>query len=398
MRRNRYAARIASKIDSVEAAEHYARARIPRSLSQRIEGGSGTGSCLDRNLAAFERITFSPRVAVSFSSIDLSSTVVGCDVALPVIVAPTGNLRVFHPDAEPGAARATTAAGAITCVSTVTGTAIEEITVAGGHVFFQLYYLGGRDHVEHIIERAKKAGCHALVVTVDTPAQINREWPTGERWYMPTGADLRNFLRFGPEMLRHPRWTWGFLRDGMPTEAPMGTTVSGEPLAASAAVTKIMSGDIPVWEDLPWIQEVWKGPVIVKGILSIEDARRAAAAGAAGIVVSNHGARLFDALPATMDVLPGIVDAVGDEIDVLVDSGVRRGTDIARALAVGAKAVMTGRGYLWAHAAAGEAGITRMLDLFRDELERTLKLIGCPSVAELDRSFLAEPAPAASLS
>jgi pre-mycofactocin synthase len=380
--------RIAAKIDSVAAAEHYARRRLPVSFAQLLEGGSGTGRTIERNVAAFERITFKPRMAVS-QPLVLSTTLLGNEISLPVLLAPTGNLRVFHHDAEPGVARAAASAGTIMCVPTVTSTPIEEIAEAGGPLFFQLYYLGARESAEAMIERARDVGARALIVTVDTPSMIPRERPVPDRHFLPMAANIRSGIRFLPQLLSRPRWAFDFLRDGRRNQAAMGRAPSGRLLTSVEARGSVTSGDIPVWEDIAWIRERWDGPIVIKGLLTPEDARRAVDVGAAAIVVSNHGGSLFDGNPATMDVLAEVVDAVGDKTEVLLDSGIRRGTDVVRALALGARAVLIGRGFLWAHAAAGEAGVSRILDLFRDEIEHTLMLIGCPSVEALDRSYLA---------
>jgi isopentenyl diphosphate isomerase/L-lactate dehydrogenase-like FMN-dependent dehydrogenase len=380
-------ARVAAKIDSVTTAEYYARKRLPESFAQLLEGGSGTGRALEQNVAAFERITFRPRTAVSHQLRGLSTTVLGNEISMPVILAPTGNLRVFHRDAEAGVARAAAAARTIMCVPTVTSTAIEELA---GSIFFQLYYFGARNSAEEMIERARAAGARALIVTVDTPTLIPRERAVPDRRYLPLAADLRNATRFLPQMASRPRWTFDFVRDRRRNQAAMGRAQSGRLLTSVEARASVTSGDIPVWDDIPWIRERWDGPIVIKGILTPDDARRALDVGADAIVVSNHGGSLFDGVPATMDVLADIVDAVGSNGEVLVDSGVRRGTDVVRALALGARAVLIGRGFLWAHAAAGQAGVERILEVFREEIDRTLMLIGCPSVGALDRSYVGE--------
>jgi L-lactate dehydrogenase (cytochrome) len=380
---------VAAKIDSVQAAEYYARRRLPKGLARRIEGGSGAGVTIRDNLAAFERVKFTPRVGVAVGTPRLKARVVGQDLRIPVLIAPTGNIRPFHPDAEPGVARAAGRAGTGICVSSVTGTAIEDIaTATSGPVFFQLYYLGNRDSSAVAIDRAKKVGCAGLVVTIDTASAAPRDRPVSERTYLPTAVDLRNMLRFAPQALLKPRWLLGFARDGWPDEAPMGRTTKDLPMRTIEATTSLLAGEIPVWEDFAWIRERWQGPIIAKGILSVEDARRAVAEGADAIVVSNHGGMLFDALPPSIEVLPAIADAVGDKLDVLLDSGIRRPVDVARAIALGARAVLIGRAYLWAHAAGGEAGVFQILEVFREGLEKTLKYIGCPGVDVLDRTYL----------
>jgi isopentenyl diphosphate isomerase/L-lactate dehydrogenase-like FMN-dependent dehydrogenase len=379
-----------SRIRSVADAEHLARRRLPRSLALEIESGE-PGPAFGRNLEAFAAVGFRPRVGVAFRERELRTTVLGHEIAFPVLIAPTGNLRINHPDAEPGVARAAGAAGTIHCVSTFTGHPIEAVTAAAtGPVFFQLYFAGGRRNVETMIDRARMAGCAALIVTLDTAARPQAERHLRDRVFEPFADDLRTAIRFLPQAAVRPHWLAGFLRDGRTIAAPMALRPDGSAMTMPEALATVLA-DPPVWEDLAWIRERWGGPVIAKGVLSADDARRAVAAGASAIVVSNHGGHLLPGSVPTLRVLPEIVAAVGDEAEVLLDSGVRRGADVVKALALGARAVLVGRACLWAHAAAGEAGVRRILAVLRAGIDDTLALLGCPSVAALDASYVTLP-------
>ncbi len=390
-RRGRLIGKLEDRIRSVADAEHFARRRLPRSLALEIESGDPEPT-FGRNLEAFAAVGFRPRAGVAYPARDTRTTVLGREIAFPVLIAPTGNIRINHRDAEPGVARAAGAAGTIVCVSTFTGHPIEAVTAAAsGPVFFQLYLAGGRANVETMIDRARAAGCAALVITMDTAARPQSERNVRERAFQPFDDDLRTAVRFLPQALRRPAWLLDFLRDGRSIAAPMALRGDGSVMSMPEALATVMAAP-PVWDDLAWIRERWGGPLVVKGLLSVEDARRAVAAGADAIVVSNHGGHLLPGTPPTLQVLPEIVAAVGDEVEVLLDSGVRRGGDVVKAVALGARAVLIGRGYLWAHAAAGEAGVRRILDVFRAGIDDTLALLGCPSVAALDPSYVTVPA------
>jgi len=379
-----------TKIMTVADAEYWARRRLPKALVQGLEVGP-PGPTFGRNLAAFEEIRLTPRAGVFNARRDLRTTVLGHEISMPTMIAPTGNIRVIHPDGEPGVARAAGAAGIIHCVSTLTGYPIETITAAAtGPVFFQVYFVGGRDNVEANIDRAQRAGCQALVITIDSAARPLARYGVWERAYLPAAKDVRSALRFLPQLARRPVWTRDFLRDGMNIDAAMVKGPDGRPLTIPQAAS-LLPVEVPVWEDLAWIGEQWRGPIIVKGVLTAEDARRAVDSGASAIVVSNHGGHMLPSSPPTMRVLPEIVDAAGDQVEILLDSGIRRGEDVVKAVSLGARAVLIGRGYLWAHAAAGQAGVRRILEVFRHGIDATLALLGCASVADLNPSFTDAP-------
>ncbi|MEN2738946.1 alpha-hydroxy acid oxidase [Microbacterium sp. X-17] len=376
-----------SKILSYEDAEYYGRKRMPKGTQQMVEGGTGLGKTVQENQDAFQTLKFRPRTGVAVPNPDLSTTVVGFPVSMPVLTAPTGNVRTVHRDGEPAVARATGDAGTIAVVSTMMGYPIEEVIAASkGTVFFQLYFVGGRSNVEVMIDRAKRAGAGALVVTIDLAAYAQRERNARMRVDGPLTVNLRNALTYGPQFAFKPAWLLDFLRDGMQVNTPMWVQ-NNQPTEMWTA-SKTMLEDSPTFEDLEWIRELWGGPLIVKGIMNPDDARRAVDAGANGIIVSNHGGNTIDGARPTIFALPEIVDAVGSDLEVLLDSGVRRGNDVARALALGARAVLIGRPYVWALGAAGGAGVSRILEVFRDQLSTTLRLLGCQSVADLDPSYL----------
>ena len=357
-----------------------------------MEAGAGAGVTAERNLQAFEDISFNQRAGRWWPERDLHTTVLGHRIELPVITAPVGALGMVHPDGECGVARAAGAAGTIQMVSSFSCASIEEIVaVASGPVFMQLYYPGDRDAAAPLIERAKKAGCGALVVTVDTAAVRHREHPMRGRANLgQTG--WRNHVNLTRHLLARPTWTATFLRQRRRRfSVPMVTKADGKPVSL-LEMSDLALRTAPVWDDLPWIHDRWGGPIVIKGILSAEDARRAVDAGAAAIVVSNHGGNIVDGLPATIRMLPEIVAAVGDDVEILLDSGVRRGTDVLKAVALGARAVVVGRSLVWALAAAGEAGVHQILRVYRDDIDNLLAGLGAPSIEALDASYLRLPA------
>lgn len=389
--------RAAARIDSVADAQALARRRLPTSLYQAVEGGAAKAVTQSRNEAAFDDVSFRPRAGVWSPTLDLGVKVLGQDLSLPLIIAPTGNLGVYHRDGERGVARAAVANGAAMCVGTLSGTPIEDVAAAAGpgaSLFYQLYFLRDRDTVEYAIERAKQAGCKALVLTLDGASHVARERPAHER-VLPVfeaRSSLWNMLRFAPQAAGSLAWVRDFLRDPGLLDAPMARSRAGETMDFLQAFGQVFVNHLPppTWEDFVWIREAWGGPIVAKGILSADDARRAVDAGASAVVVSNHGGMTCDGAPASLRVLPGIVDAVGGQTEVLFDSGVRRGLDVLKAVALGARAVMIGHAYVWPLAAAGEAGVARILSLFRGEMEQGLRYLGCPSIGALDRSYLTD--------
>jgi L-lactate dehydrogenase (cytochrome) len=347
---------------------------------------------LRENCRAFEQVTFRPRHAVAVPTCDLRTRVLGLDLALPFLLAPVGYSRVMHRDGECGAASAAGKAGTGYILSTLSGHRLEDVKAAStGPVCYQLYLLGGRDAAKDAVGRARAAGCAALVVTIDTAVAGLRERDVRNGMVELLGGSLFSKLPYISQVLTRPRWLLDFLLDG--GVPPMANVVlaDGKPLPlidvgaalAAAAVT---------WEDLRWLRQAWPGPIVVKGVLTSEDARRAVDEGAAAVVVSNHGGRQLDCVSPTLRALPEVVAAVGDKTEVLMDGGIRRGSDIVKAICLGARAVLIGRGYAYGLAAAGEAGVTRAIQIFTADLERTMRLLGCASIRELDRSYVELPA------
>lgn len=385
----------ASRIESVADAQALARRRLPKSLYQAIEGGAAKAVTQGANEQAFDAVTFRPHAGVWTPSVDTSVTVLGRRLALPVITAPTGNLRVFHKDGELGVARAVGQAGAAMCVGTLTGTAIEEVAAATtAPLIYQLYFLRDRATVEHAIARAQAAGCTALMLTLDAVSHVPRERPLRERALpvFEATSSVRNMLRFAPQALASLPWMVDHLSDRSILDAPMGRAPDGQAMGFGQAFYDAVGHHMPkpTWADMQWIRKLWSGPIIAKGILHAGDARRAVDAGASAVVVSNHGGMTCDGAPASLRMLPQVVDAVGGEVEVLLDSGVRRGLDVVKAVALGARAVLIGHGYVWPLAAAGEAGVARILELFRSEIEQGLRYLGCPAIGDLDRRFITD--------
>ncbi len=380
-----------TRIGSVNVAQQLARRRLPRSVYSFIEGGTEAESTVADNLRAFRDIEFRPRAAVETADRGLARTVLGDHLSMPVVVAPTGMIRMAHRGAEVAAARAAGKAGTAIGISTLSSYPIEDIAAATtGPVWYQVYFAGGRAGAEIAIDRAQRAGCTALLLTVDLAQAAGRERSLrGGR--IPSRVDLKTALAYAPEMLVRPAWTLDFLRDGLRVDTPNVQTTPGGPPLSAAAASASMYGATPTWADLAWIKDQWRGPLAVKGVLSGDDARLAVDHGADAVIVSNHGGNALDGTPATLRVLPEVLGAVGDRTEVLVDGGVRRGADVVKALALGARAVLIGRAYVWGLAAAGEAGVTDILEMFRAGIDRTLALLGCPSIDDLDPSYLRLP-------
>jgi isopentenyl diphosphate isomerase/L-lactate dehydrogenase-like FMN-dependent dehydrogenase len=360
-----------------------------------VDGGAGDEITLRANRSALDGLQLRPRMATAMVRPSLSTTVVGQSVRLPVLAAPCGFARVVHPDGEIGVARAAARAGTISILSSMANTPLEQVAEAApddAKPWFQLYALGGRKGADQLVERAAGAGYRALVITVDTPLAGNRERDLRNRVPQPLTVDLRTALRLGPAMVARPGWLAGFLRDGLPTRLRNvdSLTLDGRPMTQDEA-TAMMVTETLEWPDLARIRGRWPGPLLVKGILDAEDARRAVGIGADGVIVSNHGGRQLDSTPASVAVLPEVVEAVDGQADVLVDGGIQRGTDIIKALSLGARAVLVGRAYLWGLACQGERGVEAILGILRSELSRDLRLIGCPDVAALDRSWIRCP-------
>jgi isopentenyl diphosphate isomerase/L-lactate dehydrogenase-like FMN-dependent dehydrogenase len=380
-----------SRVVNIDDLRELAQRRVPRIVFNYIEGGAEAEVTLRENLRAFEEVTFRPRQAAGGPNCDLRTRVLGCDLSMPVLLAPVGYCRVMHPGGEVAAARAAGNAGTAYILSTVSGYRLEDVKAASsGPVWYQLYLTGGRGAAESAMARAQSAGYQVLVITIDTAVIGSREREIRDGMEQLLRGSLWSQIPFAPQVFARPGWLARFLLDGGLPDMPNIVSPERGMLKVRDAHTAIKRTAF-FWDDLAWIRALWQGPIVIKGVLSAEDAKRSVDNGAAGVVVSNHGGRQLDGAPATLRVLPEIVAAVKGQAEVLLDSGVRRGTDVLKALCLGARAVLCGRAYAYGLAAAGEAGVARALEILRDDLERNMKLLGCASVDALDRSYVRVP-------
>jgi isopentenyl diphosphate isomerase/L-lactate dehydrogenase-like FMN-dependent dehydrogenase len=380
-----------SRVLNIADLRRLAKRRLPRVAFDYIDGGADDEVTLRENCRAFEDVTFRPRCAVATAVCDLRTTVLGMPIELPFLLGPVGSCRMFYPLGEAVAAQAAGAAGTVYALSTLSGTPMETVKAATkGPAWYQLYLVGGRDVALSAIERARRAGFAALVMTIDTPVAGMRE------------RDVRNgtkeiltrrpwpMLPYVWQFLARPQWLAAFLRDGGLMRFP-NVMLPGIGPMPYADVGTALEQSMVAWQDLRWIRDAWKGPLVIKGVHIGDDARRAVDEGADAVVVSNHGGRQLDGVSATIRALPEVLAAVGSRAEVLMDGGIRRGSDIAKALAIGARAVLIGRAYAYGLGAGGGPGVARAIEILRSELIRTLKLLGCESVRQLDRSFVDIP-------
>jgi isopentenyl diphosphate isomerase/L-lactate dehydrogenase-like FMN-dependent dehydrogenase len=380
-----------SQVVNIEDLRRIAHDRLPKSVFDYLDGGAEGEITLAENCRAFRDVTFRPRGAVAVRDCGLKTQVVGHEISFPAMLAPVGYSRLMHPGGEVAAAQEAGKAGTGYILSTISGHKMEDVRAASrGPVFYQLYLMGGRAAAEGALDRARRAGFNALVITVDTPVAGLRERDPRNGMKELLGTSPFAKIPYLPEIMSHPGWLVSFLLDGgvpklenvvVPGQGPMALVDVGAALA-QATVT---------WEDLRWIRELWSGPIIVKGLLTGDDALRAIDEGVAAVVVSNHGGRQLDSVSATLRALPEVVAAVKGRIEVLIDGGIRRGSDIVKALCLGARAVLVGRAYAYGLAAAGPVGVARAIDILRADVERTLRLLGCASVADLNRSYVETP-------
>ncbi|MGA7402534.1 MAG: alpha-hydroxy acid oxidase [Candidatus Sulfotelmatobacter sp.] len=379
------------RVICIEDFRAIARQRIPKPVFDYLDGGAEGEVTLRENCRIFNDVTFRPRHAVAVAQCNLCTRVLGFDLSLPFLLAPVGYSRLMHPGGEVVAARAAGRAGTAYILSTISGHKLEDVKAgSAGPVFYQLYLMGGRGAAEAAIERARVAGFSALVVTIDTPVSgiRERDYRNGMRELI-SGGPLEK-IPYLPQILSRPGWLVNFLIDGGVPPLP-NVVVPGKGPMPLVDVAAALAESTVTWADLKWIRELWKGPIVVKGVLTGDDARRSIDEGAAAISVSNHGGRQLDGVPPSLRALPEVVKAVNGRIEVLMDGGIRRGTDIAKAICMGARAVLCGRAYAYGLAAAGEAGVDRAIEILRTDLDRTLRLLGCPSIRELDRSYVNVP-------
>jgi L-lactate dehydrogenase (cytochrome) len=376
--------------ESVAEAERRAKKRLPTSVYKALVAGSERGVTLGDNTAAFGELGLVPRIATGLGrERSLATTVMGQEIAFPVVISPTG-VQAVHPEGELPVARAAASAGTAIGLSSFASRSIEEVAAANPKAFLQVYWLGDRARIERLLDRARSAGAQGIVVTLDWTFSHRRDWgsPT-----IPEKLDWRAMATMAPEALRRPRWLAAYLRSG---KLPDLSTPNLEEPSQSAptffdAYGQWMMTGQPSWDDLAWLRETWGGPLLIKGVFHPDDARRAAAIGATAISVSNHGGNNLDGTPAAIRALPAVVDAVGGEVEVLLDGGIRRGSDVVKALAFGARAVLIGRAYLWGLAANGEAGVANVLEILRAGIDETLLGLGRSSIAELERRDVIVP-------
>jgi 4-hydroxymandelate oxidase len=355
------------EILNLNELEQLAQGRLPKMYLDYSASGADDEACLRRNREAFERVTLHPRMLVDVSHRELATSVLGQPIALPVGVAPTAFHRLAHADGELASVRAAGDAGTVFVLAAMSNTSVEDVVAAAsGPVWFQLYVYPDREATKALVQRVEAAGCRALVVTVDTPTIGRRERDVRNGFALPPDLEMVNLQGTGRTQL-----------------AP----VQGESALTSYAA-KMMNPKL-TWEVVDWLRSITSLPVVLKGILRADDAVRAVEHGAAGIMVSNHGGRQLDAAPATLDVLPRIADAVAGRAEVFVDGGVRRGTDVLKALALGARAVFIGRPILWGLATGGREGAAAVLRMVRREVDLAMALCGCPSVASITRDLVA---------
>ena len=379
------------RVLNIDDLRRLARRRLPAVVFAYIDGGAEDEVTLRENVDAFRAIMFRPRQCVAVPKCDLRTKVLGTELSVPFMLAPVGFCRMFYPRGEFVAAREAGAAGTGYILSTFSGTRLEDVRQGtSGPLWYQLYVPGGRGVAEAAIARAKAAGYTALVVTIDTPVagMRERDFRHGVR-HLLQGKFWASVPHSG-QFITRPRWVMDFLADGAPRVFPNVELPDVGPMPCGD-VGALLEQTLVTWDDLRWMHDAWQGTLIVKGVHTGDDARRAIDAGASAVIVSNHGGRQLDGVPASLRSLPEVLSAVNGQIEVLMDGGIRRGGDIVKALCLGAKAVLIGRAYAWGLGAAGGPGVARAIEILRTDLVRTMRLLGCDSIARLDRSYIDVP-------
>jgi heme/flavin dehydrogenase (mycofactocin system) len=376
-------------LETVAEAERRARKRLPKSVYWSVVAGSEQGATLADNVAAFGELGFAPHVAGLARQRDLATTVLGQPVSMPVILSPTG-VQAVHPDGEVAVARAAASRGTAVGLSSFGSKPVEQVAAANPQTFFQVYWIGGRAEMETRVERARAAGAVALIATLDWTFDTGRDWGSPA---IPERMDLATMLRYAPQALARPRWLARYARTLRPPDLKVPNMVAaGQPAPTFfGAYAQWAATPPPSWDDVAWLRQLWGGPFLVKGITRVDDAQRAVDAGATAISVSNHGGNDLDGTPATIRVLPGIAATVGDQVEVVLDGGIRRGGDVVKAVALGARAVMIGRAYLWGLAANGQAGVENVLDILRGGIDSALLGLGHSSIHDLTPDDLVIP-------
>jgi len=385
--------RNAMKIQTVNDAVRLARRRLPRPVFDYIDGGAGAEVSMTDNRAAFEAVRFLPRfgTTVGIERREISTQLFGEDLSMPVLVGPVGFTRSMHPDGDLGGRRAAAKAGTVFCHSSMSGHPIDEVArgAEGGPYWFQLYFLGGRQGAEQLVDRAQRSGATALVLTLDTPVPGNRERDLQYSSALPIRINRHTMTKMAPYVAGHPRWLFNTFRDHFTLNLAnaVGLTRDGKNISEDESLLHWIV-EPPTWDDVAWIREQWRGTLIIKGLVTGEDARRARDLGADGVIVSNHGGRQLDQVPHSLAALSDVVAAVGGTTTIMVDGGVRRGSDVAAAICLGADAVLLGRSWVYGLSAAGEAGVTRILDIMKADLVRTMQLLGARTLRELRDGYV----------
>lgn len=368
--------------ETVLEAQRRSKRFLPPSVYAALVAGSERGTTPRENMDAFAQLQFAPHVAGHQPERDLSTTIMGIPSSLPVMISPTG-VQAIRPEGEVAVARAAAARGIPMGLSSFASKSVEDVTAANENTFFQMYWTGTREAMVQRMERARAAGAKGLIATTDWSFSIGRDWGSPA---IPEKMDLAAIIKMAPEGIIRPKWTLTWLKAGLPDlTAPNLKPLTGPAPTFFGAYGEWMQTPPPSWEDIEWLRNEWGGKFMLKGITRVDDAKRAVDIGADAISVSNHGGNNLDTTPAAIRCLGPVADAVGDQIEVLLDGGVRRGGDVAKALALGARAVMIGRAYLWGLGANGQTGVENVLDLLRMGLDSAVLGLGHASISQLSR-------------
>src|SRR5215207_9302941 len=376
--------------ETVAFCQQTAKKRLPKSVYSSLVAASERGVTVADNVDAFAELGFAPHVIGALEKRDLSTTVMGQEISLPVVISPTG-VQAVHPDGEVAVARAAAARGTAMGLSSFASKPIEEVLEANPQTFFQSYWIGDREGMEKRLERAREAGAAGIILTTDWTFAFGRDWGSPS---IPEQMSLKTMMQFAPEVIKRPRWFLDFARTGQPPglTVPNMTARPGEDAPTFfQAYGEWMQSPNPTWDDVRWMREQWGGPFMLKGVMRVDDAERAVDAGVTAISVSNHGGNNLDGTPAAIRALPAISEAVGDQIEVVFDGGIRRGSDVVKAVALGAKAVMIGRAYLWGLAANGQAGVENVIDVLSGGIDSALRGLALSSTSELRPEHLLIP-------
>jgi L-lactate dehydrogenase (cytochrome)/glycolate oxidase len=375
--------------ETVAVAQRRAERRLPKSVYNALVAGSEKGLSSKDNLASFDELGFAPHIAGLSNDRTMATTIMGQSVSMPVIISPTG-VQAVYPEGEIAVARAAANRGVAMGLSSFASCAVEDVCAVNSQVLFQMYWSGNRDQMLQRLERAKNAGAKGIILTLDWSFANGRDW--GSPW-IPDKIDAKAVLKLAPGVLARPQWFWSFAKTGhMPSLTAPNMAGPGEkPPTFFGAYYEWMQSALPSWIDVEWLRSQWSGPFMVKGVSRVDDAKRVVDLGASALSVSNHGGNNLDGTPAPLRSLPAVVDAVGDQIEVLLDGGVRRGSDVVKALALGANAVMIGRAYLWGLAAEGQSGVENVLDILRGGIDAALLGLGKSDIKDLDRTDVVAP-------